>query len=174
MNKRNEGSINPCFLEEIIDEARTIAYLMNCIGDSAAASGMPTDMTVFNQAMYRLSSKMGGIADALEVAYDDLKEEQQSHDTLQIAVKRVGSDPVMTETVVTLDTLQDAVKGYVGIHVLTDKLSVVYDQFGRFDGLAHNCDILNTSYYGTLVFIGMDDEGRFTSVTEEQLTRLFE
>lgn len=175
LNKRNDGSINPCFLENLIDSARTIAYLMDCIGDSVNACGVPSDLSVFNQTMCKLSSDLDGIADALEVACDDLKEdEQQSRDTLRIAVKHVGSDPVMTETSVTLGALQDAVKGYMGIHVLTDKLAIVCNQLGKFDGLEHNCDIGKTSYYGTVIFIGMDDEGRFTSVTEEQVTGLFE
>ena len=58
----------------------------------------------------------------------------------------------------TLGNLQKTVGGYIETVTLFSDLVIICNEEGKLLNLPYNCDILNKSFVGTLIFAGVDGD----------------
>lgn len=149
----NNGNIHSvCFWEEAIDEIKTVAYMMDAIGDSISV-GVPSDPALVNQALYRLSVSLNEVAESLEEVSDDLINEDTA-DLIPIVMKLPGSDPVLIKAEESLKTFQNLVGGTIDTTEINDQISMVFNENGILDRLPENCKVNGHTFHGTILFIG--------------------
>ena len=74
----------------------------------------------------------------------------------------------------TLANLQKTVGGNIETVTIFSDLVIICNEEGKLLGLPYNCDILNQSFVGTLIFAGVDgDEFGDVSVKYRDMKQLF-
>lgn len=65
-------NLNLAFFETCSDELKSLAYLVQAVGDSLLSSGIPSDRDSVNYALYKIADHITGVAEALDEAQKDL------------------------------------------------------------------------------------------------------
>lgn len=94
---------------------------------------------------------------------------------IKVVVIEVGKAAAVKTVKNELEALQSLVGGYVEeTYPLEDEsICVLCDEEGRLKGKSLSAIVNRTTFCGTIVFMGVDDEeGEWTSLTEEQIDKL--
>lgn len=77
---------------------------------------------------------------------------------VSVIIKDVGKVPRHVNISDTLENLQATVGGYVESFTLAEDLVILCDEEGRLKGKEYNCTVAGVDFYGTVVFIGADED----------------
>ena len=90
---------------------------------------------------------------------------------MKVIKKEPDKFPEVVDIPNELDTLQEAVGGYIEVFPVATDLVILCDEEGRIDGKPFNCNLCGADFCGTIMFVGVDGE-EFTDVSE-RVVRLF-
>lgn len=93
---------------------------------------------------------------------------------IKIIVKEPGKRSEMRIVENSLESMQKLVGGYIETVTLLEDLVLICNEEGKINDSPFNCNILGESFFGTLVFAGVDGE-EFSDIrlTEDEFFRIF-
>lgn len=74
---------------------------------------------------------------------------------IRVLIKEPGKDPELKNIENSLESLQEAVGGYIETVTLTTDLAIVCNEEGRLLGLPYCCKICSVDFVGTIVMVGV-------------------
>lgn len=77
---------------------------------------------------------------------------------IKVFIKRPGEKPYSTYISNSLKNLQNTVGGYIETVTLCTDFAVICNEKGRLKGPPYNCTVMNVSFCGTVIFVGVDGE----------------
>lgn len=77
---------------------------------------------------------------------------------ITVLVKKPGCAPVIDVIPNTLESLQELVGGYIESVTFASDAAVICNEEGLLMGLPFNCNFLDNSFFGTIVFVGIDGD----------------
>jgi len=86
---------------------------------------------------------------------------------MKVVLKRVGVEPEVVEIEDTLEELQAAVDGYVGMHQ-NGMIAMLFDEDGKYKDKAPNFLLKGNVIVGDVVFCGID-QGDFVSLSDHAI-----
>lgn len=77
---------------------------------------------------------------------------------IKVWISEPGKNPRHVWISNTLKSFQDAVEGYIENYALSEKVGIICNEEGRFNGSRFNAQIEGEFFFGTIVFIGYAGE----------------
>lgn len=83
---------------------------------------------------------------------------------IEVFIKEPGKNARHVHISPTLKNLQNTVGEYIETFTIASNMTIICNEEGKLLGLPYNCKICGERFCGTLIFIGVNEEGEFCDV----------